>query len=147
MDTQQIITWPYRLRRGHSTTPEHGACVNDAVNWLAHGEHGDHPPCMCPVLANYNIVGNDAMPNDIRQRFLPRIHLMAGSYDPPAEARRLRILVLGAVRVFAPLALDAIGLTAHASELRGLPDDVSFAAARLPALCADSAGYDALGSL
>ncbi len=124
-----IVTWPYFLRRGHSDDPSRGACAMDAVNWLAHGEHGDHPICACPIISEFVIKGNDAMPDDVRQRLLNYLPRIAGSRSPDHEARRLRVLVLGAVRVFAPIALDIAGLPAEAERLRSLPDNCSYEAA------------------
>ena len=132
-----IITWPYILRAGHSNDPSQGACAMDAVNWLAHGKHGDQPECACPVIAAYVVRGNDAMPHDVRQRLLPYLHRIAGSRSEEHEAARLRIAVLDAVRVFAPSALDAAGLQDEAEKLRSLPDDVTYADA------ADAARYAA----
>jgi hypothetical protein len=125
----QCVTWPYVLRRGHSDNPAKGTCIADAINWLVHGEHGDAPPCASPVILAYCIRGNDDMPDDVRQRFLGFAHRIAGSRDPANEAARLRVLVLGALRIFAPRALDAAGYHKHAADLRSLPDDVTFAAA------------------
>src|SRR5437899_1834786 len=107
---QQIVTWPYTLRRGHSSNPAEGSCAMDAVNWLVHGKHGDAPECACPVISQYVIAGNDAMPDDVRQRLLPYLHRIAGSRSAKHEAVRLRILVLAAARIFVPLALVKAGL-------------------------------------
>ena len=126
-----IITWPYRLRAGHSTDPSQGACAMDAVNWLAHGKHGDAPECASPAITKYVIVGNDAMPDAIRQRLIPYLHRIAGSRSTEHEAARVRIMWLAAVRVFAPRALDAAGMHDHAARLRALPDDVTARAAEL----------------
>src|SRR6185369_18013100 len=119
-----IITWPYRLRKGHSDNPADGACAMDAVNWLAHGEHGDAPQCACPVIAQFVINGNDNMPDDIRQRLLAFLPRIAGSKSSAHEQIRVRILVLAALRIFAPRALDAAGLHGHADTMRMLPDDL-----------------------
>lgn len=124
-----VVTWPYVLRRGHSDNPAEGACAMDAVNWLVHGKHGDAPECACSVIASYVIRGNDGMPDDTRQRLLPYLHRIAGSKSPEHQAARTQILTLGALRVFAPSALDAAGLHRHAARLRALPDDVDMAAA------------------
>lgn len=126
MDINQIITWPYRLRRGHSINPEAGACAMDAVNWLAHGAHGDRPVCACPIIGSYVIVGNDRMPDDERQRLLPYLSRIAGSRSPAHEEARTRVFVLAAARVFAVWALDAAGMTKEAAKLRNLPDDATY---------------------
>jgi hypothetical protein len=139
-----LITWPYLLRRGHTDNPAEGACAMDAINWLAHGRHGDAPECACPVIAAYVMRGNDEMPDEVRQRLLPFLHRIAGSRSHAHEAARLRVLVLAAVRVFVPRALDAIDLHERARQLRALPDDVTYTAARAAAVArAAPAGADA----
>ena len=121
-----MITWPYRLRKGHSDDPAEGACAMDAVNWLVHGRHGDQPECACPVIGAFVIGGNDAMDGTTRQRLLAYLPRIAGSRSEEHETARTRILVLAATRVFAPRALDAAGLHEFSGVLRSLPDDVSF---------------------
>ena len=120
------VTWPYHLRSGHSADPAQGACAMDAVNWLVHGKHGDTPECACPVIASYVIRGNDAMPDDVRQRLLGYLHRIAGSRSAEHEAARLRVLVLAAARVFAPIALEAAGWHKEAEALRALPDNAPY---------------------
>jgi hypothetical protein len=117
--------WPYVLIKGHTDDASTGACAMAAVSWLMHGKHSDKPECACPVLTSFVIPANDAMPADVRQRFLPYLHRIAGSRSEKHEAARTRILWLAAVRIFAPIALDQSGLHAEAEKLRALPDDVS----------------------
>ena len=124
MDVNQL--WPYELCRGSSNDPREGACTMDAVSWFAYGRLGDRPRCACPLLTEYVICGQDAMPHNVRQLLKPRIFRLIGSRDAAAEHRRLRILVLAAVRRFVPLALDAAGSDRAASRLRGLPADANF---------------------
>jgi hypothetical protein len=142
----QFITWPYTLRRGHTDNPAEGACAMDAVNWLVHGKHGDQPACACPIIGAYVIRGNDQMPNATRQRLLSYLHRIGGSRSPEHEMARLRIIVLGAVRIFAPLALDAASLPEQAAMLRALPDDVSFNRAAQAAGAAEPAAAWAAGA-
>jgi len=123
---QNIVPWPYQLRAGHSKNPAEGACIMDAINWLMHGRHGDHPLCVDPIFVPFCTTGNDSMPDDIRQKFLLRAHLLAGSIDPETRDARLRIIILGAVRIFLPMALDAAALCDEAKTLRDLPDDISY---------------------
>ena len=137
--------WPYTLRRGHSDNPAQGACAMDAVNWLVHGKHGDTPKCACPVIGAYVIAGNDAMPDDVRQKLLPYLHRIAGSRSKNHQWARARALALGAVRVVAPMALDAAGLSEHAAFLRSLPDDVPLDAAGIAAREATTAAREAFG--
>ena len=139
--------WPYTLRRGHSDNPAEGACAMDAVNWLVHGGHGDTPECACPVIGAYVIAGNDAMPDDVRQKLLPYLHRIAGSRSKNHQWARARALALGAVRVVAPMALGAAGLSEHAAFLRSLPDDVPLDAAGIAAWEATNAAREARARL
>lgn len=133
-------TWTYTLRRGHGNDPGNGACAMDAINWLVHGKHGDQPECACPVVGRYVIGLNDAMPDDQRQRLLPYLHRIAGSRSPAHEQVRAEILARGAVRVLAPLALDAAGLTAEAARLRALSADCMMQTTEEAAKAAKAAG-------
>ena len=118
--TEQDLSdiWRFELRKGNSSDPRDGACLLDAVSYIEYGELGDHPPCVCPVLAAFGRGVNDAMSHEGRQRlkiFIPRL---VGTVDPEAVQPRAEYLAWQAVRVFAPIALDAAGLTIMASELR-----------------------------
>lgn len=119
-----MITWPYVLRAGHVDDPAGGACAMDAVNWLIHGKHGDKPECASLVIGEFVIVGNDEMPDDVRQRLIPYLHRISGSRSAEHEADRLRVLVLGAARVFAADAVEGAG--GDSSPLRSLGDDASY---------------------
>lgn len=119
-----MITWPYVLRAGHVDDPAGGACAMDAVNWLIHGKHGDAPVCASPVIGKFVIAGNDAMPDDVRQRLIPYLHRIAGSRSAAHEAVRLRILVLDAARVVAANAVEEAG--GDFLPLRSLADDASY---------------------
>jgi hypothetical protein len=119
--------WPYELRQGNSQSPRDGACTMDAVSWFAYGRLGDRPYCACPVLTAYVIRGQDAMPHATRQLLKPFIFRLIGSRNKAAESKRVRSLVLAAVRVFVPIALDASGQHHVAARLRTLSDGASFA--------------------
>jgi hypothetical protein len=140
----EFVQWPYVLRRGHSANPAQGACAMAAVAWLMHGEHTDAPECACPVIAAYVTRGNDAMPDDVRQRLVPYLHRIAGSRSKESQSARTRILVLGALRIFAPRALDAQGLHHHAAILRDLPDTVDMDEAVKAAAAANEAARAAV---
>lgn len=104
--------WRFDLRRGNSENPREGACLLDAVSWFEYGTLGDHPPCVCPVIAAYARPVNDALGHADRQRlkvFLPRL---VGTVDPESEQARAEYLAWQAIRVFAPMALRATGLPA-----------------------------------
>jgi hypothetical protein len=86
--------------------------------------------CASPIISTFVMRGNDAMPDDVRQRFLPYLHRIAGSRSAMHEEARLRVLVLGALRLFAPRALDNSGLHDKANRLRELSDDVTWKMAK-----------------
>jgi hypothetical protein len=143
LKTTKTAYWPYVLIKGHTDDASTGACAMAAVSWLMHGKHSDRPECACPVLTSFIIPANDAMPADVRQRFLPYLHRIAGSRSEEHEAARTRILWLAAVRIFAPIALDQSGLHTEAEKLRALPDDVSAAKAETAAWAAETAAETA----
>ena len=122
----QFVTWPYVLRRGHSDDPSKGACAMDAVNWLVHGKHGDAPTCACPIIGGFVIHGNDAMPDDVRQKLLAYLPRISGSRSRDHETARLRIIVLASLRIFAPAALRVAGFIQEAERLEAIPDDVDW---------------------
>ena len=143
----QFVTWPYVLHRGHSDDPSKGACAMDAVNWLVHGKHGDAPTCTCPIIGGFVIHGNDAMPDDVRQKLLAYLPRISGSRSRDHETARLRIIVLASLRIFAPAALRVAGFIQEAERLEAIPDDVDWriaaAAARAAARAVAAAGWAA----
>ena len=107
-----------------------GACLLEAVAWLASEPWSDHPACVCLVLASFGRTVNDAMDDEARQRLLPFVPRLIGTRGSTAlMVRRAFVAADYAVRVFAPLALDAAGLAVEAAGLRGLPPITSRAAA------------------
>lgn len=145
--TQTSDLWQYDLTAGASDHPRTGACTMDAVSWFAYGRLGDHPQCACPILTEYVIGGQDAMPNNTRQLLKPFILRLIGSRDRTAEAARLQYLTIYAAKVFFPMALDAVQLRDVARPLRQLPNAASQTAIRdviltavdhLAALCSPS---------
>jgi hypothetical protein len=138
--------WQFDLRRGASKHPRDGACLLDAVSWFEYGKLGDHPPCVCPVLAAYGRGINDAMSDTDRQRLKPYIIRLAGTVDPAAEVRRAEFLAWQAIRVFAPLALDAAGLDTEAARLRAAKGSLAEAAAEAEAAARVAEAASAAGA-
>ena len=148
MDITEI--WKFDLRRGNSRDPREGACIMDAISWLEYGTLGDHPACVCPVIAAYGRGINDAMSDVGRQRLKVFIPRLVGTVDPASEQARAEYLAWQAIRVFAPLALDAAGHIADARKLRDFngtleeADSAAIAAAKAAiAASADSAAIAA----
>ena len=121
--------WQFPLRRGNSNDPRNGACLLDAVSWFEYGTLGDHPACVCPVIAAFGRGINDAMRDTARQRLRVFIPRLVGTADPASEQARAEYLAWQAIRVFAPLALDAAGLSSEAQKLRKFSDSLHAAAA------------------
>src|SRR6185437_8674407 len=110
--------WKFDLRKGNSNDPRNGACVMDAVSWFEYGKLGDHPECVCPVIAAFVRPVNDFLDDANRQRLKLYIPRFVGTVDPASEQARAEYLAWQAIRVFAPIALDAAGLKDQAARLR-----------------------------
>jgi hypothetical protein len=110
--------WKFNLRQGNSNDPRNGACLLDAVSWFEYGRLGDSPACVCPVIRAFARGINDAMNDADRQRLKVFIPRLVGTVDPEAEQTRAEYLAWQAIRVFAPLALDAAGLRDEAERMR-----------------------------
>lgn len=110
--------WQFDLRKGSSFNPRDGACLLDAVSWLVYGTLGDHPACVCPVLAAFGRGVNDAMSNAGRQRLKNFILRLVDTVDPASEQARVEYLLWQAIHVFAPLTLNATGFLSEANQLR-----------------------------
>ena len=109
------------LLRGWHASREDGLCVLEAVAWFAGLAHSDQPECTDPVVAAYARALNDALPDEQRARLIPYIPRLAGTADGRPPEKRALIAVDRAVRVLAPLALRAAGLTDEAVKLESLP--------------------------
>lgn len=117
------------LSAGAHETAHEGACVMEAVAYVAGEPWTDRPACACPVISAFCRSWNDALPTDAdRDRLLrPLIPRLAGSRaTPEVETCRAWLAVDWLVRTCAPtwLALTK-DLEGHAHALRGLPALVS----------------------
>jgi len=68
-----------RLSRGRHTSPEDGACVMELASMLAAEPFSDHPPSVCPVIAAFLRVYNDAVGDDRRQELYRYASKVVGS--------------------------------------------------------------------
>lgn len=145
----------YTLKYGSHRTRGEGMCLLEAVAFLADEPHSDAPECACPVLSAYgrnlnDVMGKGPQGDALRTKYLADIALMLVGTRSTREVERRRAYLLAdrAVRVFAPLALDAVGLHYHAAKLRALTpvtDATTTRAARAAcdatwAACCDPAG-------
>ena len=132
-----------QLTRGTHGDPEGGLCLMEAVAYLTGEPHSDRPECVSPVLGSWGRAINDAMPDARRQELKVFIPDMVGTADDGKDEARSFMCADFAVGVIAPMALDAAGLSGHATKLRELPEIVdkktATAAAALAYRAADAA--------
>ncbi len=117
------------LSKGAHKHEDEGACVMEAVAYVAGEPWTDRPACACPVISAFMRAWNDDLPTDAdRDRLLrPLIPRLAGSRaTPEVETCRAWLAVDWLVRTCAPtwLALTK-DLEGHAHAIRGLPALVS----------------------
>jgi len=135
------------MKLTHGSHPDtDGQCLMESVALLGGEPKTDEPACACPVLAAYGRAINDAMGEGaagdaLRAKYLADLapHLVGTRSTPEVERRRAYVLADHAVRAFAPLALDAAGLTDEANELRALSPIQDAAAAHAAAVAARAA--------
>jgi len=140
-------TAAYTLRHGGHFTRDEGMCLLEAVAFLAGEPHSDAPECACPVLSAYGRKLNDVMGKGpagdaLRAKYLSDIApMLVGTFASTHEVERRRAYLLTdrAVRVIAPMALDAAGLCAHAATLRALAPVTDAFTARAATLAARAA--------
>jgi hypothetical protein len=115
-------------------SPDKGACWMSALHYYtsddALANWSDQPGCVCETIRQFAITLNDMCDSDEERERLIGPHLFApvgtAGVSTKVKSARVRKIALAAVRVFAPIALDAAGLTAEAARLRALPDDASY---------------------
>jgi len=135
------------MKLTHGSHPDtDGQCLMESVALLGGEPKTDEPACACPVLAAYGRAINDAMGEGaagdaLRAKHLADLapHLVGTRSTPEVERRRAYVLADHAVRAFAPLALDAAGLTGEADRLRALSPIQDAAAAHAAADAARAA--------
>ena len=113
------------LDKGGHVRPEEGACLMEAVSWVAGEEWGDHPSCACPVLGAYGRALNDTLPDDLRQDLVPLVPMLVGSRgDKATEERRGLMAMDWMIRTYTPTWLRLAGLNDEAAALEALPEIV-----------------------
>ncbi len=132
-----------------------GACVMEAVAYVAGEPWSDHPQCVCPVIGDFLRLWNDGLSDDERDTLLrPLISLVIGTRGNPALERRRAIMAVDwLVRSYTPAWLRLARLNTQASALENLPEITDFVqcpslvstleAAQLDAAAAWSAARDA----
>ncbi len=129
------------LDSGAHDSVDAGMCAMEAVAWLAGEPHSDHPQCVCDVIGAAMRKANDRMPPDVRNELLrPLLTKIIGTRGT-LKIRKARAFIAAdfAVRVFAPMALEAHGRTENAAKLRAAAPIVDKATAEAGRQLADAA--------
>ena len=111
------------LAHGAHRDLDAGACLLEAVSYIAGEPWSDHPACVCPSLAAFGRSWNDALDDEARNRILkPFIPRLVGTRSTPAvQDARAFMAADWAVRTFTPAWLRLAGLEAEAASLEALP--------------------------
>jgi hypothetical protein len=139
------------LLNGSHPSRAEGVCAMEAVAWLAGEKHSDAPICTCPIIANMVRRFNDRINDDAeRTRLLaPILPLLVGTRSTTdVMIKRGYAAADFAVRVVAPIALEARGRKVDADKLRALDPIIDRATALKAqktdaAYAADAAAYAA----
>ncbi len=153
---------PFKLSASSHSDPSEGMCVMEMVSFLAGEDWSDMPACSSPVVSQFCQVLNDKMGQRFRDKLQLYVPRLIGTASPEHDQERAEYLAWQAVKVFAPIALDAaklphraevlrsfdvsLGLSAAADAARYAADDAARYAAAADAACyaaADAAHYAA----
>ena len=129
---------PFTLSASSHDDPSLGMCVMEMVSFLAGEKWSDMPNCSSPVVARFCQVINDNSAQETRDRLQMYVPRLIGTASPEHDAERAEYLAWSAIRIFAPMALDACGISDHAQSLREFKGDLT-AAARAATDAADAA--------
>ena len=112
------------LKSGSHESLEAGACLLEAVSYVAGEPWSDRPECVCPALAAFGRTWNDALDDDTRNRLLkPLIPKLIGTRSTPdVQDRRGFMASDWAVRTFTVAWLRKAGLNDDADALAALPE-------------------------
>lgn len=109
------------LESGGHESWEKGACVMEAVAYVAGEPFSDHPKCASKVITSFLISWNDALDDGDRQMLKPLIPLVVGTRTTVADERtRAWMCTDWLARECAPAMLRLAGLTEHAEKLEQL---------------------------
>jgi hypothetical protein len=117
------------LAKGAHEDLREGACVMEAVAYVAGEAWSDQPQCVCPVIATFCRAWNDALPQNKRDELLkPLISRLVGTRaSKKIETRRALMAADWLVRVYTPAWLRLAGLKSHADALAAMPEITSMA--------------------
>jgi len=146
------------LSRGGHSNPQEGFCVMEAAALLRKAPFRDELPCVSPVIRRFLIRLNDSPRFDrFRNELIDYIDPNSGkplifntANGLALERKRAYVVADWAIRTIVPMAMEAIGKTAEAAELRALPEVVDRSTASIAretamkvkrAAAADAAAY------
>ncbi len=112
------MTCDYTLAYGTHANPEDGRCAMEWVSHLAGEPHSDQPRCVSPVLRALCIGLNDGLDDLPRQRLRPYLARTIGTADDGLDEARSWLAMDWLIRVYAPVWIEAAGLSGI--ELRAL---------------------------
>ena len=119
------------LGRGSHSSMEAGACVMEAVSFVAGEPWSDHPKCASKVIGAFMRTWNDDLDDAGRQKLKPYIVKLVGTAASEAiENKRAWLITDWLVRHHTPAWLDLAGCTEQAAALRSLPEIDSAASAK-----------------
>src|SRR6185312_1080415 len=112
------------LKRGAHEGPDDGACIMEAVAYVAGEKWSDAPKCACPVISAFLRAWNDSLGDDERDTLLrPLIPQLINTKGSKALERRRALMAADwLVRVHTPAWLRLAKLDAHADALAALPE-------------------------
>jgi hypothetical protein len=140
VDDRLALLEALQLDRGSHEDWEHGACVMEAVAYVAGEPWSDHPKCASPIITSFLIGWNDALPDDQRQILKPYIPRLVGTRVTAADdEQRAWILTDWLARECAPAWLRLAGLTAEAESFERLAPILDFDAAQTAQPALDAA--------
>jgi hypothetical protein len=109
------------LASGGHESWEKGACVMEAVAYVAGEPFSAYPECASPVIGAFLRSWNDDLDDETRQRLKPYIPRLVGTKGTKRqEEKRAWMATDWLARECAPAFLRLAGLTEHAEKLEGL---------------------------
>ncbi len=111
------------LAKGAHASWDDGACLLEAVAYVAGEPWSDHPDCASPILGAFLRSWNDSLDDGTRQTLKPYIPRLVGSRGTAEqEDTRGWMAVDWLVRTHTTAWLRLAGLTGQADHLAGLPE-------------------------
>jgi hypothetical protein len=158
MDRPTIDLDTLVLAKGAHKGPDDGACIMEAVAWLAGEPWSDNPACVNPTLADFGRKLNDVLPDDLRQQLVPYVPRLCNTAGNGEATQRIGLMAADwLLLTYVPAFLRLCPATTdHAERIAALPPITSWdalevatppvRAARKDAAAALDAALDAAGA-